>query len=65
VTGDNSGRFEHVILVDANVLLFAADRASLFHEAAARWLTDRLNSPARIGFPWQSRRVPGVRESKT
>jgi toxin-antitoxin system PIN domain toxin len=42
------------MLVDANILLFAVDRASPFHEAAASWLTDRLNGPARVGFPWQS-----------
>ncbi len=42
------------MLVDANILLFAVDKASPFHEPAARWLTDQLNGPARIGFPWQS-----------
>lgn len=42
------------MLVDANILLFAVDRASPSHEAAANWLTDRLNGPARVGFPWQS-----------
>lgn len=42
------------MLVDANILLFAVDKASPFHEAAARWLTDQLNGPARVGLPWQS-----------
>jgi len=42
------------MLVDANVLLFAVDRSSPFHAPAARWLTDRLNGPGRVGLPWQS-----------
>ena len=42
------------MLVDANILLFAVDEASPFHQAAARWLTAQLNGPARVGLPWQS-----------
>jgi toxin-antitoxin system PIN domain toxin len=42
------------VLVDANILLFAVDGESPFHAAAARWLTDRLNSARRVGLPWQS-----------
>ena len=42
------------MLVDANVLLFAVDATSRFHEAAGSWLTDRLNGPRRVGLPWQS-----------
>lgn len=42
------------MLVDANILLFAVDKSSRFHEAAAGWLTDQLNGPARVGLPWQS-----------
>lgn len=42
------------MLVDANILLFAVDSSSRFHEPAARWLTKHLNGPARVGFPWQS-----------
>ena len=42
------------MLVDANILLFAVDKTSRFHEAASGWLTDQLNGPARVGFPWQS-----------
>jgi toxin-antitoxin system PIN domain toxin len=42
------------MLVDANILLFAVDAASSFHESAAAWLTDRLNGPVRVGLPWQS-----------
>jgi toxin-antitoxin system PIN domain toxin len=42
------------MLVDANILLFAVDRTSPFHESAAAWLTNQLNGPARVGFPWES-----------
>jgi toxin-antitoxin system PIN domain toxin len=42
------------MLVDANILLFAADKTSPFHAAAANWLTEQLNGPARVGLPWQS-----------
>ncbi len=40
------------MLVDANVLLFAADRTSPFHGKAAEWLESALNGPTRIGFAW-------------
>jgi hypothetical protein len=42
------------MLVDANILLFATDEASPFHEPAADWLTERLNGSRRVGLPWQS-----------
>ena len=42
------------MLVDANVLLYAVDRSSPFHDAASSWLTERLNGPIRVGLPWQS-----------
>lgn len=42
------------MIVDANILLYAADRKSFFHERAAAWLEEALNGPARIGLPWQS-----------
>lgn len=42
------------MLVDATVLLFAADSKSPFHAAAAAWLTAQLNGPRRVGLPWQS-----------
>lgn len=42
------------MLVDANLLLFAVDAQSPFHADAARWLTDQLNGPRRVGFPWMS-----------
>jgi len=40
------------MLVDANILLFAVDASSPFHEAAASWLTGTLNAARRVGFPW-------------
>jgi uncharacterized protein len=42
------------VLVDANILLYAIDEGSPFHQRASNWLTDRLNGARRIGFPWQS-----------
>jgi uncharacterized protein len=42
------------VIVDANVLLYAVDEASPFHERARTWLDDRLGGDVRIGLPWQS-----------
>lgn len=42
------------MLIDANVLLYAADRTSPFHDRAETWLTDRLNGSVRVGLPWES-----------
>ena len=42
------------MLVDANILLYAVDEASPFHERASRWLTERLNGDRRVAFPWPS-----------
>lgn len=42
------------MLVDANLLLYAVDRTSPFHDRAAGWLTEQLNGPRRVGLPWQS-----------
>jgi toxin-antitoxin system PIN domain toxin len=41
------------VLVDANLLLFARDADSPFHERARDWLTAQLNGPVRVGLPWQ------------
>jgi toxin-antitoxin system PIN domain toxin len=43
-----------VILVDANLLVYAANQAAPEHEAARAWLDERLNGTARVGFPWPS-----------
>jgi toxin-antitoxin system PIN domain toxin len=42
------------VLVDANILLYAVDEASPFHEAARQWLEEALNGPRRVGIPWTS-----------
>jgi hypothetical protein len=41
-----------VILLDANVLLYAANRDAPEHQAARTWLDEQLNNAARVGFPW-------------
>jgi toxin-antitoxin system PIN domain toxin len=43
-----------VILVDANLLLYAANRAAPEHERARAWLDDRLNGTVPLGLPWPS-----------
>lgn len=42
------------MLVDANILLFAVDAQSAHHRKAAVWLTEQLNGPRRVAFPWLS-----------
>lgn len=42
------------MLVDANLLLYAVDRRSAHHEAAADWWTGALRGDRRVGLPWQS-----------
>jgi len=41
-----------VILVDANLLVYAHVRAGPHHSAARRWLDDQLAGTARVGLPW-------------
>ncbi|MBI3179074.1 MAG: type II toxin-antitoxin system VapC family toxin, partial [Deltaproteobacteria bacterium] len=41
-----------MILVDANLLLYATDRRSPRHEAARSWLEGRLSGDETIGFAW-------------
>jgi toxin-antitoxin system PIN domain toxin len=43
-----------VILVDANVLVYAATSSLAQHARARTWLDDRLNGPAPVGLPWPS-----------
>ena len=43
-----------VVLVDANLLLYAVDQRSPFNPAASQWLTSVLNGDRRVGFPWTS-----------
>ena len=43
-----------MILVDTNLLLYAANRGAPDHERAASWLADELNGTTRVGLPWES-----------
>ncbi len=42
------------MLVDANLLVYAADARSRFHQPARDWLLEQLNGSRRVGLPWQS-----------
>lgn len=42
------------MIVDANILLYAIDLESPFHGRAAQWLEEAVNSPRRVGLPWQT-----------
>ena len=41
-----------MILVEANLLLYAYDRASPVHEPARRWLTEAFAGRETLGFSW-------------
>ena len=43
-----------MILVDANLLVYAANRGAPEYEQARSWLDGRLNGSARVGMPWSS-----------
>ena len=43
-----------MILVDANLLLYAANRSAPEHDAARSWLDAGLSGTARVGLPWPS-----------
>ncbi|MCK6554317.1 PIN domain-containing protein [Candidatus Binatia bacterium] len=43
-----------MILVDANLLLYATVTDYPQHPAALAWLDGRLNDPLRVGLPWVS-----------
>lgn len=42
------------MLVDANLLLYAVDSSSTFHQRASTWLESVLNGAQRVALPWQS-----------
>lgn len=42
------------MLVDANILLYAVDEESRFHQPAREWLDTALNGARRVGIPWVS-----------
>jgi toxin-antitoxin system PIN domain toxin len=41
-----------VILVDANILVYAQINSLSQHEATRAWLDRQLNGTARVGLPW-------------
>ena len=43
-----------MILVDANILIYASIPVLKEHSVAQRWLDDTLNGGARVGLPWAS-----------
>ena len=43
-----------MILVDANLLVYAANTAASEHLTARSWLDERLNGATRVGLPWPS-----------
>lgn len=43
-----------MILVDANLLIYAVNAAAPQHVAARSWLDARMNGLARVGLPWTS-----------
>ena len=43
-----------MILVDANLLVYAANQAAPEHERARTWLDAHLSGTARVGLPWPS-----------
>ena len=43
-----------MILIDANILIYAVHEGCAEHAQARQWLDDRLHGPARVGLPWNS-----------
>lgn len=43
-----------MILVDANLLIYASAPETAQHAAAKDWLDGCLNGPSRVGLPWPS-----------
>ena len=43
-----------MILVDANLLLYATNHSAAEHEPARNWLDLQLNGTARVGLAWPS-----------
>ena len=43
-----------MILVDANLLIYASAPETAKHAAAKDWLDERLNDSSRVGLPWPS-----------
>jgi len=43
-----------MILVDANILIYATDPRSERHEQARTWLDGQLSGDTRVALPWES-----------
>lgn len=43
-----------MILIDANVLIYAYNDEAAFHSECRQWLGDALSNTRMIGFAWQS-----------
>ena len=43
-----------MILIDANLLLFAYDTTSAFHKPAKAWLEEVLSGHSPVGFSWST-----------
>jgi toxin-antitoxin system PIN domain toxin len=43
-----------MIVLDANLLLYAHDGRAVQHEPARQWLQSAFNAPEMIGLPWQT-----------
>jgi hypothetical protein len=43
-----------MILVDANILVYASDTRAEKHDRARRWLDSQLGGDTRVGLPWES-----------
>jgi predicted nucleic acid-binding protein len=43
-----------VILIDANLLIYAHVPTLAQHEAARHWLEEQFNDAPRVGLPWPS-----------
>jgi toxin-antitoxin system PIN domain toxin len=43
-----------MILVDANVLIYAYDEVAREHKASRLWLSEMLGGPTPVGLPWIS-----------
>jgi toxin-antitoxin system PIN domain toxin len=42
------------VLVDANILLYATDSRSPYHDRARSWLEEQLNGVRRVALAWQT-----------
>lgn len=41
-------------LIDANLLLYAANRDAVEHQRSRSWLEEQLNGSQRVGMPWET-----------